>query len=123
VARDTTAGPSRRILVVDDNHDVARSLELGLELLGHTVEIAHDAGEALQLVETFPAEIAIIDIELPTLDGYQLAARLCERNAIRVITVSGHSSEPDPARARRIGIIGHVVKPIDLYAIQRLVSS
>jgi signal transduction histidine kinase len=109
-----------RVLVVDDNRDAANALGAGLD---YAVAIAYDASEALRVEQTFDPEVAIVDIDLPEVDGYQLATQLRELRAIRVITVSGYPREPDPARARRIGIAAHLIKPLDLRTVARAVTS
>ena len=62
--------PAVRVLIIDDHHDFARSLQQGLELLGHRTEVAHDAPTALLACQTFEPEVALVDIMLPVVDGY-----------------------------------------------------
>jgi two-component system CheB/CheR fusion protein len=71
-----SARPRRRILVVDDNLDTARSAALLLEMAGHTVEMAHDGFAALKAAKSFQPEVVVLDLGLPGLDGYQVAEAL-----------------------------------------------
>src|SRR6185503_17996442 len=66
----------RRILIVDDNQDAAELMGASLELMGHTIRVAYDGPEALQVVADFTPEIALVDIGLPVMDGHELARRL-----------------------------------------------
>ncbi len=109
-------GPSRRILVVDDNADSARGLARLLKLLGHDVRTAHDGPEALEAAESQHPEYVLLDIGLPGMDGYELARRLREGRlgaVATLIAVSGYGQEEDRRRSRAAGIDHHLVKPVD----------
>ena len=68
-------GATSRILVVDDNEDSAESLTILLSLAGHTTHAAHDGLEAIEAAETFKPDVILLDIGLPKLNGYEVAAR------------------------------------------------
>ncbi|HET7547975.1 MAG TPA: ATP-binding protein [Usitatibacter sp.] len=115
------AARPRRILLVDDNVDAAATLGEALRLQGHTVRTAHDAAGAIAAARAFPAEVALIDIGLPDLDGYQLARRLREvypGEAVRLLAVTGYGLEADRRRAEEAGFDQHFVKPIDLAILE-----
>ena len=116
----------RRVLIVDDNSDNAELLELGLRTLGHTTSIAHDGEEALALAAQFAPDIALLDIGLPILDGYEVARRmrtqLGERTPL-LVAITGYGQETDRERSRSAGFDEHMVKPIDLGALGRIVAA
>jgi len=116
----------RRVLIVDDNADAAEMLALALEALGCTIEIAHDGPSALRVAERFPADIALIDIGLPVMDGYALARRLREMPGFaptRLIAVTGYGQHDDRRRSSEAGFDAHLVKPVRIEAIEELVRA
>jgi len=115
----------RRVLVVDDNEDAASTLADALIDLGHAVEIARDAPEALAKLETFSPEIALLDIGLPLMDGYELARRIRGEPrlaTIRLVSITGYGQTSDKLRSAEAGFDVHLVKPVDLSDIVRVVG-
>jgi CheY-like chemotaxis protein/two-component sensor histidine kinase len=120
-AAASATGPARlprahRILVVDDNRDIAASLALFLELEGHTASVAHSGREALSRIEQFVPEVALLDVSMPGMDGYQLAQRLRQSpvaSRATLIAVTGWGSEADKEKARLAGFDHHLTKPVD----------
>lgn len=105
---------SRRILVVDDNTDAAELMAELFERSGHHTAIAHDGPSALEVAATFAPEIAILDIGLPVMDGYELARRLRDQlGPIRLIALTGYGQASDRDRAAAAGFDVHLVKPVD----------
>jgi signal transduction histidine kinase len=123
VSRATT---SRRILVVDDNVDAATSLaRLLVTLDGHQVRVAHDGPSALELAGVFAPEVAILDIGMPGMDGYEVARRLRSDprfEKTRLIALSGWSQDGDRRRSREAGMDEHLVKPVDLEALRHVLD-
>jgi signal transduction histidine kinase len=113
----------RRILVVDDNDDAALSLKKALERLGYAVEIAHDGPEALHAAAVFEPEIALLDIGLPVMDGYELARRLLASRRVHLIALSGYGQEADRKRSAAAGFEVHLTKPVDLRHLESVVRS
>jgi signal transduction histidine kinase len=114
-----------RVLVVDDNIDAALMLRELLTALGHTLEVAHDGASALQVAATFEPDIAVLDIGLPVMNGYELARRLRERlgpERLRLIALSGYGQEADRARAKAVGFDHHLIKPVDIDALLNLLQ-
>ena len=112
-----------RILVVDDNVDAAESIAEVLELLGNTVRVAHDGPEALRLARESVPDLALLDIGLPVIDGYELAQRLrSEHPALRLVAVSGYGQDGDRAAALRAGFSRHLVKPVSIQEIESVVT-
>ncbi len=114
-----------RVLVVDDNVDGAEALGQLLQVNGHVVRVVHDPVSALDVAEAFSPDVAVLDIGLPVMDGYELAIRLRERlgsQSCRLIAISGYGQEADRDRSQAAGFEQHVVKPIDPKAILALLS-
>jgi signal transduction histidine kinase/CheY-like chemotaxis protein len=107
---------SRRVLLVDDNPDAVHVLEMLLREVGHEVAIAFDGPEALVKAARLRPDIAILDIGLPVMDGYELASRLRSElpNPPYLIAVSGYGQEHDRIRSARAGFARHFVKPVDV---------
>jgi len=106
----------RRVLLVDDNQDSAEMLGFLVTGLGHVVRVAHDGPEALAVAREFEPDIAVLDIGLPVMDGYELAARLRDHfdtERLRLVALSGYGQERDKARSREAGFFRHLTKPID----------
>ena len=112
-----------RILVVDDNVDAAESIAEVLELLGNRVRVAHDGVEALRVAREDVPDLALLDIGLPLIDGYELAQRLrAEHPSLRMVAVSGYGQDGDRAAALRAGFSRHLVKPVSLEEIESVVT-
>jgi CheY-like chemotaxis protein len=120
------ASHGKRILVVDDNLDAGSALAELLKVLGHEAYLAHDGADALRKAARLNPEIALIDIGLPEMDGYELAARLRQQSAPGhaplMVAVTGYGMESDRERSARAGFSAHLVKPLDLATIERLFS-
>ena len=115
-ARGTEAAlPRRRILVVDDNVDAAKSLaRLLTRLYGQEVRVAHDGPAALAAAGEFRPEVVLLDIGLPGMDGYEVARRLRERPEFEetlLVALTGWGQEADRERSRAAGFDHHLVKP------------
>jgi signal transduction histidine kinase/DNA-binding response OmpR family regulator len=104
----------RRVLVVDDNDDALVMLRGVLEELGCTVEVAHDGPTALDKARDFRPEIALLDIGLPVMDGYELARRMRELSRMHLVAITGYGTDSDRARAHAAGFARHLVKPVDM---------
>ena len=117
-------GARRRILLVDDNEDAAAASAVLLRHLGHAVRTAHSAAQARALALVEPPEVAILDIGLPDMDGYALAAALREdlggggAATLRLVALTGYGQEADVARALAAGFDLHLTKPASIEALQ-----
>jgi len=108
-------GARKRIMVVDDNVDAAETLGLLLAAHGHEVDVFNDPVSALAAVPRLRPDIAVLDIGLPVLDGYQLAARmrtLLAGHPCRLFALTGYGQDADLARSAAAGFEQHLVKPI-----------
>ena len=119
--------PRRRILVVDDNEDSARSMSLLLgQKWGQEVEVAHDGEEALGKFDAFRPEIVLLDIGLPGMSGFEVAEKLRGRpdsEGAVLVAMTGWGQEDDIRRSRESGFAHHLVKPVDLEALRALLLS
>ena len=117
VASSPPVASALRILVVDDNEDAAEAIAALLELEGHSVRTAASGRQALALLGEFEADVAVLDIGLPDLDGYQLARAIRadpRTAATRLVALTGYGREPDRELSRRAGFDRHLVKPADI---------
>jgi signal transduction histidine kinase/DNA-binding response OmpR family regulator len=122
---DATAVP-RTVLVVDDNQDVAESTAILLRVAGFDVHVALDGMAALAAVDKVTPHAVLLDIGLPGMDGYQVAARLRERPELAgtlIVAVSGYGQDEHQVRSRMAGVDHHLVKPIDLDAVMTLLAT
>jgi PAS domain S-box-containing protein len=111
------ASAGARVLLVDDHTDVVEGLSRLLSVLGYDVRAAQNPLDALELAETFRPQIAILDIGLPTMDGYALARELRSRlsdSPPALIALSGYGQPHDRHRSDASGFAVHLVKPIDV---------
>ncbi len=115
-----------KVLVVDDNVDAAESLAQLLTLWGHKVEVAGDGPSALRIADSLSPELVLLDIGLPGMDGYQVAAALRTTDprtaSTRVVAVSGYGQARDRERSREAGFDAHLTKPVDIARLKQLVS-
>jgi CheY-like chemotaxis protein len=125
-ARLDLSAAGLRVLVVDDNRDVADTTATILRLSGCDTHVAYDGRSGLDAVERLQPDAVLLDIGLPGLDGYQVAERLRSQPAHRktlVVAVSGYGQEEDRVRSKAAGFDYHVVKPIDPAVINGLLGS
>ena len=125
VDRNQRLSSRQRILVVDDNQDAALSLGMLLKILGNEVEIARDGRSALQALETFRPSVVLLDIGMPDMSGYEVAHRMRDLprfQDVTLVALTGWGQEEDRRRTREAGFDHHLVKPVNLDALQVLLS-
>ena len=118
--------PPRRILIVDDNQDAAESLAMLLELMGHVVRQAHDGMQALAAAHEFIPDLVLLDIGLPGMSGYDVAHALRGHplfRETRLIALTGYGSDEDRHRSRAAGFHHHLVKPVELAALEPILAA
>jgi CheY-like chemotaxis protein len=112
-----------RVLLVDDNTDAADMLGTALEAIGCVVKVVYDAPSALVAASSFAPDVALVDIGLPGMNGYELAGRLRELYAVgsmRLVALTGYGHMRDLLRSREAGFDEHLVKPVDLEEIENV---
>jgi CheY-like chemotaxis protein len=116
---------SRRILVIEDNREGRETLCLVLERWGHCVEKAENGLQGIQKALTWQPEVAVVDIGLPIIDGYEVARRVRQamQDRIYLIALTGYCQMEDRRRAFEAGFDVHMPKPADLDELYRLLTA
>ena len=111
----STDGKGRRILVIEDQADARRALQRLLQIWGHHVDVAEDGVRGVDAAINAPPEIALVDVGLPGLDGYEVARRIrtAMGKSVRLIALTGYGQPEDRERAFDAGFDMHLVKPVD----------
>jgi CheY-like chemotaxis protein len=130
IASDGRKAPSasapqrlRRVLIVDDNIDTAEAMARLLSRAGHTTALTHDGPCALQRAREFSPEAVLLDIGLPGMDGFEVAQRLrqeCNCADALMVAVTGYGQPEDRQRAMQAGFDHHLVKPVDIEELKKL---
>ncbi|MBK7857151.1 MAG: response regulator [Archangiaceae bacterium] len=111
----TERAAARRVLVVDDNVDAAEMLAEGLRAEGHDVRVANDGPRGIDVATAHKPDVAFLDLGMPAMSGYEVAARLRELDpGLVLVAVTGYGQPSDRARTRAAGFQHHLVKPVDL---------
>ena len=111
--------------MVDDNEDAATMLELYLSKLGHRIHVAHDGFAALEVAADFDPDVALLDIGLPMMDGYELVRRLRQAPGVgplMLVAVTGYGQDADYQRTREAGFDLHLVKLVDRARLQAVLG-
>lgn len=115
----------RDILVVDDNRDAADTLAILLRHQGHNTMVGYDGREALDILEQQSADVVLLDISMPHMDGFETAKQIRNRpdgSKIAIIALTGYGQSDDKKRTRQSGFDGHLVKPVDLAELNELLN-
>ena len=119
-----THTPHAKVLVVDDNEDAANSLATLLEVMGYEVRTAYDGPEAIEAADQFQPAVALLDIGLPRLSGYDIARHVREHRGgdVLLVAITGWGQEDDRRRAREAGFDHHFTKPADFEVLLELIG-
>ena len=120
---DTPA--QRHIVIIEDNRDVSHGLRVLLESWGHRVETATTGSRGLEIMRAARPQIALIDLDLPDLDGYVVARNVRSTpggQAILLVAITGLGAEHDRQRAQEAGFDAHLTKPVNPKALARLIE-
>ena len=123
--REPRLSVARRVLIADDNRDAAETLAVVLRLEGHDVVVAHDGRAALALFEHHRPDVALLDVGMPELDGYEVARRIRARADgahVLLIAVTGWGQEKDRQQSAAAGFDHHVTKPVAPERLIRLIQ-
>lgn len=112
------------VLLVEDDADSRQSLGMLLRMWGHSVALAETGSQALELAEAQAPRIVLLDVNLPDVDGYELAGRLRSLRTFpeHLIALTGYDSDDDRERSRNAGFRHHLVKPVNLDRLRELLS-
>jgi two-component system CheB/CheR fusion protein len=117
--------PPRRVLVVDDNRDIAETMAMVLEFCGHDVRTANSGAAALEVVRTFTPHLALLDIGLPHMNGHELAEHLRRQPALKhvmLVALTGYGLDDDRQRSHEAGFNAHLVKPVGMNDLEPLLA-
>ena len=122
--RPSSQPTRRRVLVVEDHEDSREVLRLALELEGHHVETAADGAEGVELALRMSPDIVLVDIGLPSLDGYAVAQRIRDAlgDSVLLVALTGYGRDDDRRRTAGAGFDAHLVKPVDFESVARLLE-
>ncbi len=115
----------RRVLVADDNPDAADSLAMMLRLQGHDVRVAYGGRAALEQARSEAPDVALLDLGMPVLDGYELAKQFREDPCLRqvlLVAVTGWGQTEDRRRTQEAGFHHHLVKPVEAEALEKVLA-
>ena len=127
-ALDTAPPPDKaatgcRVLVVDDNVDAAQSLATLLEMTGHQVKLAYNGPSAVQAATDYRPDVVLLDIGLPGLDGFEVAQRIRQQDALKhivLVALTGYGQDADRQRSQDAGFNYHLVKPADFDEVEKI---
>jgi DNA-binding response OmpR family regulator len=122
---ESAASPAeRRVLVVDDNEDAADSLATLLGVMQYQVRVAYDGPEAIEAADEFEPAVALLDIGLPKLSGYDIARHIRRTRGenVLLVAITGWGQEEDRRKAREAGFDHHFTKPADFEVLVELIE-
>ena len=125
VPQRQSPSPSRKILVIDDNVDIAELLQTVLTNMGHQVRVAHSGPTGIERARQFHPHVVICDIGLPEMNGYEVARSIRDDPELGnsyLIALSGYAAQEDIDRSRRSGFDRHLSKPPDLVELQQILT-
>lgn len=126
LASPPTRHSARRVLLIEDNRDAREMFRMMLELSGHQVLEAADGPSGLQMLKTLQPDVAVIDVGLPGLNGYEVARRFRSEPGARpvlLVALTGYGTPEARERSRQAGFDHHLIKPVDPETLQRLVCA
>jgi CheY-like chemotaxis protein len=115
-----------RVLVVDDNRDSANSLGMLLDVMDYEVKVAFDGASALEELDSFDAEAVFLDIDMPKMDGYEVARRIRQRRRpedVVLVAITGWGQDGDRARSREAGFDHHLLKPVEIESLRAVLAA
>lgn len=121
-----TTPAKHRILLVDDNKDAVEALGMLLEMMGHETHAAYDGAEAIAAARSFRPDVALLDIGLPGMNGYEACRQIRTEpwgKRMVLVAVTGWGQETDKNDATRAGFNAHMTKPLELPRLQKLLDA
>ena len=119
----SNVAPGRKVLVVDDNVDAAKSMSMMLRLLGNETRTAHDGLQAVATTREFQPDVILMDLGMPRVDGFEATRRIRTFDPrVRIIALTGWGQEQDREKSRSAGCDGHLVKPVELPELRQVLQ-
>jgi DNA-binding response OmpR family regulator len=118
--------PPLKILVVDDNRDAAVTLQMLMNMYGHDAVLAHDGDEACRVAESYRPDVILLDIGLPTMNGYDACRTIRQSSwgqAMTIIALTGWGKDEDRRKSDEAGFDGHLVKPVHSEALMATLAA
>jgi CheY-like chemotaxis protein len=117
-------GVGCRVLVVEDSRDVGEVLQEMLTMDGYIVEVASDGLSALSAAEALRPDVALVDLGLPGIDGFEVARRMRQRfgSSVLLVALTGYNAPEDREQSARAGFDAHLVKPVDPAGLEKLLT-
>lgn len=125
IAKEPVAMSARRVLIVDDNQDSATSLAMLLKITGNQTHTAYDGLAAVEKAAEVQPDLILLDIGLPKLNGYEVCRRIREQPGgknVVIVALTGWGQEEDRQKSKDAGFDGHLVKPVDLVALAKMLG-
>jgi CheY-like chemotaxis protein len=123
---DAGDGPSCRVLLVDDNRELAQSMVRFIQVLGHDIRVAFDGLEALQIASEYRPDVVLMDIGLPKLSGYDVAREIRSKpwgTKMTLVAMTGWGGDVDRRQSQEAGFDRHMIKPVEAESLETLLSS
>jgi CheY-like chemotaxis protein len=120
VTRKNVSDPKLRILIVEDDVDIAYGLKMYFNEKGHEVRVAMDVRSALAVAAEKPFDILLSDLTLPDGNGWDLLRKLRSQGPVRAIAISGYNTAEDLARSEAAGFLMHLAKPVAMAELDRV---
>jgi two-component system CheB/CheR fusion protein len=125
IERGELSTQTARVLVVDDNVDVADMIVMLLQLFGHEAKAAYSGQSALETATEYKPDVVLLDIGMPEMNGYEVARQLRRQpqtRDVRLIAITGYGQDSDRQRSQEAGCDHHLVKPVDPQKLQDLLA-
>jgi CheY-like chemotaxis protein len=117
----STARRNVHVLIVDDNEDATETLSILLEMRDCTTSRAHSGQEALEAFDSRQPDLVLLDLGLPDIDGYAVASRMRAKSERPMLVALTGAADDETAQAvRRTGFAHHLIKPVDLAALEKI---
>lgn len=123
--RDLSEKRQLRIVIADDNEDAANVLAELLQISGHITQVAHDGRQAIEMIQSFKPDLALLDIGMPGMNGYEVAKAIRntpQQRSMTLVALTGWGAHEDRTRSKEAGLDYHLTKPVDMAALNNLLS-
>jgi len=120
--RDSYAGKSLRILIVEDHNDTLEALSRLLSHFGHEISVADRAENAINIINTKQFDVLLCDIALPDGSGYDVIAAAKRKHPVKAVALTGFGGTEDVERGKKAGFDFHLTKPVDFHELRAVLG-